>query len=295
MMKKNFLFSIALFAIISVLITSCGTEKYPGYTETDSGLFYKFHEQSNVDSLKPVIGDILTLEMKYRSGDSVLFNSADLSGPFQLPLQLPTFQGDFSEGLAMMSDGDSATFIVSADSIYLKTFKFKTLPDFIDSASILYFDIKFINSMSQEQAMKEYQDRIAKKKTDEALVLAEYIEENNISVEPTESGLYYIENVRGKGKKAESGKKVKVHYTGTLLDGTKFDSSFDHPDAKPIEFVLGQGKVIKGWDEGIGLMRVGEKATFIIPSVLAYGERGSRNAIPPYSPLVFEVELVDAE
>ncbi|MBI9038523.1 MAG: FKBP-type peptidyl-prolyl cis-trans isomerase [Bacteroidales bacterium] len=294
MMKKTFLFSIALLAIISVLFTSCGTEKYPGYTETDSGLFYKFHVQNNVDSLKPVIGDILTLEMNYSSGDSVLFNSADLSGPFQLPLQLPTFQGDFSEGLAMMSDGDSATFIVSADSIYLKTFKFKTLPDFIDSGSVLYFNIKFINSMSQEEAMKQYQARIEKKKNDEALDLLKYIEDNNITVVPNESGMYYIETVKGKGKKAGSGKKVKVHYTGTLLDGTKFDSSFDHPDAKPIEFTLGQGQVIKGWDEGIGMMRVGGKATLVIPSVIAYGERGRGN-IPPYAPLVFEVELVGVE
>ena len=294
MMRKTFLFSIALLAIISVLFTSCSTGKYPGYTETDSGLFYKFHEQSNVDSLKPVIGDILTLEMTYRSGDSVLFNSADLPGPFQLPLQLPTFQGDFSEGLALMSDGDIATFIVSADSIYLKTFKFNSLPDFIDSGSVLYFDIKFINSMSQEEAMKQYQERIEQKKNEETSDLLKYIEENNITVIPTESGMYYIETVKGKGKKAESGKKVKVHYTGTLLDGTKFDSSFDHPDAKPIEFTLGKGMVIKGWDEGIGLMRVGGKSTLVIPSVIAYGERGRGN-IPPYAPLVFEVELVDVE
>jgi FKBP-type peptidyl-prolyl cis-trans isomerase FkpA len=295
MMRKTFLFNIALLAIISVLFTSCGTGKYPGYTETDSGLFYKFHNQNDVvDSLKPVLGDILTLEMTYRYGDSVLFNSADLQGPFQLPLQAPTFKGDFSEGLTLMSDGDSATFIVSADSIYIKTFRMKSLPAFIDSGSVLYFDIKFINSMSQEEAMKQYQERIEKIKNEESSNMLKYINENNITVDPTESGMYYVETVKGKGKKAESGKKVKVHYKGTLLDGTVFDSSFDHPDAKPIEFTLGKGMVIKGWDEGVGLMRVGGKATLVIPSVIAYGERGRGN-IPPYAPLVFEVELVGVE
>ncbi len=295
MMRKTFLFNIALLAIISVLFTSCGSGKYPGYTELDSGLFYKFHTQNTVDSLKPVIGDYMTLEMSYRSGDSVLFNSSDLQGPFQMPLQAPTFVGDFVEGLAMMSNGDSATFIVSADSIYLKTFRFKSLPDFIDSGSVLYFDVKFIESLSQEEVMKQYQERVEKAKKEEFINLQKYIDDNNITVEPTETGLYYIETVKGKGKKPESGKKVKVHYTGTLLDGTKFDSSFDHPDAKPIEFPIGKGNVIKGWDEGIALMRVGGKATLVIPSAIAYGERGRGNTIPPYSPLVFEVELVGVE
>jgi FKBP-type peptidyl-prolyl cis-trans isomerase len=82
---------------------------------------------------------------------------------------------------------------------------------------------------------------------------------------------------------------VKVNYTGKLLDGTQFDSS---EGRDPIEFALGTGRVIKGWDEGIAMMRKGEKAVLIIPSTLGYGERGSQR-IPPFSTLVFDVELVD--
>ena len=86
---------------------------------------------------------------------------------------------------------------------------------------------------------------------------------------------------------------MKVHYTGRLLDGTKFDSSLDRND--PIEFKLGQGMVIKGWDEGIALLKVGGKALLIIPSNLAYGSRGAGGVIPPFSPLTFEVELVSVQ
>jgi FKBP-type peptidyl-prolyl cis-trans isomerase len=109
----------------------------------------------------------------------------------------------------------------------------------------------------------------------------------------TESGLGYIMVKEGSGVKAENGKTVSVHYTGKLTDGTKFDSSLDRN--QPIEFVLGQGRVIKGWDEGISYLKVGGKATFIIPSDLAYGERGAGGVIPPNATLIFDVELVDVK
>ena len=109
----------------------------------------------------------------------------------------------------------------------------------------------------------------------------------------TESGLGYIMVKEGSGVQAEKGKTVSVHYTGKLTDGTKFDSSLDRN--QPIEFVLGEGRVIKGWDEGISYLKVGGKATFIIPSNLAYGERGAGGVIPPNATLIFDVELVDVK
>ena len=109
----------------------------------------------------------------------------------------------------------------------------------------------------------------------------------------TESGLGYKMIKVGDGEQATKGKTVSVHYTGKLTDGTKFDSSYDRN--QPIEFVLGVGRVIKGWDEGISYLKVGGKATFIIPSNLAYGERGAGGVIPPNATLIFDVELVDVK
>ncbi len=106
----------------------------------------------------------------------------------------------------------------------------------------------------------------------------------------TESGLKYIVIKEGKGTKAEPGKAVEVHYTGYLVDGRKFDSSHDR--GEPIEFTLGEGQVIKGWDEGIALMRVGGKMKLIIPPDLAYGNRAIGDLIPANSTLIFDVELV---
>lgn len=108
--------------------------------------------------------------------------------------------------------------------------------------------------------------------------------------EKTPSGLFYKITHKGKGKKAEVGKKVSVHYTGMLLDKTVFDSSYRRN--QPLSFTVGVGQVISGWDEGILLLEEGDKARLVIPSELAYGSRGAGGVIPPNAPLIFDVELV---
>ena len=106
----------------------------------------------------------------------------------------------------------------------------------------------------------------------------------------TKSGLKYLVLSKGKGEHAELNKNVEVHYTGYLTNGKVFDSSVERGD--PIEFILGTGQVIPGWDEGIALMNVGDKFRLIIPSNLGYGEKGAGNTIPPNSTLIFDVELM---
>jgi peptidylprolyl isomerase len=106
----------------------------------------------------------------------------------------------------------------------------------------------------------------------------------------TPSGLIFLLTKKGTGAKATTGDTVSVHYTGTLTDGTKFDSSHDRDE--PISFPLGQGRVIKGWDEGIAMMHVGDQAILVIPPSIGYGSSG-QGPIPPDSTLIFVVELVN--
>ncbi|MCH1485382.1 MAG: peptidylprolyl isomerase [Flavobacteriaceae bacterium] len=136
------------------------------------------------------------------------------------------------------------------------------------------------NKLKEERINKQ------KKKTEKLL--------NDLSdgYSKTDSGLMYKFLDNKNSNKPSKGEKVKVHYKGMLLDGTVFDSSFKRN--QPIEFTLGIGQVIKGWDEGISLLGVGDKASFIIPSDLAYGDSGAGGVIPPNAPLLFEVELISA-
>ncbi|MDO4230060.1 MAG: peptidylprolyl isomerase [Capnocytophaga sp.] len=127
----------------------------------------------------------------------------------------------------------------------------------------------------------------ARRKAEEALA------SETEGFEKTESGLFYKITHKGDGKKAEAGKQVAVHYTGMLLDKTVFDSSYRRNN--PLSFTVGVGQVIAGWDEGILLLREGDKARLVIPSDLAYGSRGAGGVIPPNAPLIFDVELVAVE
>ncbi|TDS53324.1 peptidylprolyl isomerase [Myroides indicus] len=143
------------------------------------------------------------------------------------------------------------------------------------------------------EAFRTFEGARTKRELEEKRKADETIEQLAAGFEKTDSGLRYQFIVNGNGKKAEKGKTVSVHYKGALANGTEFDNSYKRK--KPIEFPLGLGHVIEGWDEGISLLKVGDKARFIIPAYLGYGERGAGGVIPPNAALIFDVELMDVK
>lgn len=145
-------------------------------------------------------------------------------------------------------------------------------------------DFNAVESFRQFNGAKEEREAAAKKQQEEL------IGKLSRGFEVTSSGLRYKIEKKGEGKKAEKGKTVAVHYKGMLADGTVFDSSYKRN--QPIEFPLGVGHVISGWDEGIQLLSEGDEARFVIPAHLGYGARGAAGVIPPNATLVFDVELV---
>ncbi len=292
---------ISILGLLATGMVYAQDNKYPGFTKTASGLYYKMLV-INTDARKPEIGDIVTFSMVNKnSKDSIIYNSGDdifsQNQPLHFPMEKPVYKGDFIEGVALMGVGDSAAFITSADSFFLKLAQFKELPPFIEPGSDLTFYVRLLHVQTKadyEKELKEknkgYYEKLEKLKNEEPGKIKKYIDSNKIKVKPTASGLYYIETKKGSGPKAGSGDTVTVHYTGKFIDGTVFDSSVGRI---PVKFPLGAGVMIKGWEEGIALMKKGSKGTLLIPSSLAYGEKGGGNLIPPYCPLIFDVEIVD--
>lgn len=157
------------------------------------------------------------------------------------------------------------------------------------------FDAMAVWAKKDELLAKKKEEFAAQKaEADKAKTISaeEFVKKNYPAAIKTASGLYYVVEKQGTGAKAEAGKKVSVHYTGRLADGSKFDSSYDRN--QPISFTLGQHQVIAGWDEGIALMSVGAKYKLIIPAALGYGARG-QGPIPANATLIFDTELMDVQ
>jgi FKBP-type peptidyl-prolyl cis-trans isomerase len=277
--------------VLAGLVSSCemgGTKD--GFEKSETGLLYKFHYRSD-DTATAKEGDFIEIDLVLETTDTVLFDSRQIpeSDRSPIPMGPSMFRGDIFEGIAMMHPGDSATFKVVADSVWKLMYRRDTPPPGMEAAEYVHYEIKLNNILTKEEMNRKMEARQQKFRDEEIAGRTAYLSENYPDAEPTETGLYYIRTKKGRGKTPVAGQLVKVHYTGTLLDGTQFDSS---EGRDPIEFPLGQRRVIPGWDEGIGMMKKGEKAVLIIPSELGYGTRGS-GRIPPFSTLVFEVELVD--
>lgn len=264
-----------------------------GFEVDKSGAIYKV-EKTNPDGKPITEGTIVHGHYTVTYGDSLVFeNFSKPAGPmFGAMSQNRAFKGDLIDGLFLMKEGETFTFAFAYDSIK----KIQQLPSFFQPDQYAYYKVEITKAQSMEDFQKE-QEAIAKEqmRINDSLQLIEmdlvldYLKQNQISNIPFED-IYYKKLSPGSGATPQAEDQVKVHYTGKFLNGKVFDSSI--PRKEPLSFTIGKGQMIKGFEIGVKLMQKGEKAIIVIPSALAYGGR-QRGEIPPYSPLVFELELVE--
>lgn len=277
-MKKVFVNPLVIVMMVALTSLACSS-KYAGFDKTNSGLYYKLFKVST-DTVKPKLGDWVSLNMMYMYKDSVLFdNTKAMGSPVRFQLPQSDFKGDIYEGIRMMSAGDSAIFIINSDSLFMKTFHQTSRPPFVDSNSVIYFHITLLSVDSPQSLMKKEEDALKK-----------YIEEKKITIQPEASGLYFVENVAGTGAKIDSGTWVNLHFKVSLTDGKQIFSTYDR--GEPMKFEYGKRFDTPGFEEGIGKMKKGGKATLIVPSSIAFGEAGRGAVVPPYSTVVYDVEIV---
>lgn len=284
-MKKNFTKLALIGLAVATVLAFVACSKYKGFKKADSGIYYQFHGDIHDDAAQPEMGGGVDVMMSIRVGDSLIM-------PMDRGMLLmDTFYfGDIITALSMMHKGDSATFILDGPAIFEKLFK--TEYEFGDDP--LYLDAKLLDVIPKaeiEKAQADYKAFLEERKGMELAEIENYLKDNpGMKEQPT--GVYLKTVKKGTGEKVEPMKTVKVHYTGRFVNGEVFDSSVE--GGEPFTFTVGVGQVIPGWDATVSDMKVGDKVTVLIPSELAYGD-GSRTggAMPPYSPLVFDIELLE--
>lgn len=282
---------IYIFTII-VFVVSCKSE-YSDYSKTEKGLTYKFHIFEN-DALKPSIGDQLVLKMYIISeSKKMLYDYKNEGEKMKIILTEPRFNGDLHEGFAMMGIGDSASFIVDADS--LKFHHYGEFPELNKISGKIVFEInlnEIIHSTSSDNKLKNKKSnkQFEYDQTSEYDLIRKYLKKNEIVTKPENSGLIIIEQKINNGPRPLNGQFVKVHYSGSFLNGETFDSSIGKD---PLKFKLDNKEVIEGFEEAVKLLSIGSNIKIIIPSSIAYGAKGKDDIIPPYSSLIFEIQLID--
>jgi FKBP-type peptidyl-prolyl cis-trans isomerase FkpA len=298
-MKKRLMF----LTLAAIGLASCNG----GYKKGDAGLLYNIVVDKGGPSIKE--GDFISVNIIAKTdADSVLFSTYDSGHPSFTVLPKSQAKGDVYSGLKMLSEGDSAIIKINIDSTMKKgaaklPFKGKYIVYQVKVEKVIskgnLSDTVFNGRL--QAYLKTETDRMKK---DEPAKIKKYIADNKLSAKQTPSGLYYVITKPGSGPMPVSGDTVVVNYTVKSLANKVFESSVKSEALKaklpinpmnpykPIRFPLGAQGMIQGMDEGMHLLNKGATATLILPSALAYGERGN-GQIQPFTNLVFNVELVD--
>lgn len=308
---KNLLLSTAVFALAIGMVSCTKTKK-----TTSDGIEYTYIKEGKES---PKNGEYVLYNLIVQTdSDSTFISTFDQMAPaYMMYNDTAQATNGMDEIFLGLRKGDSIAFEANATKVFGE---FNT-PPFIKEGGNVKIQIGVVDVLDedgvqayftslQEAQMKRQAELSVKQLEEDVKIIEEYVAENNLNASRTESGLFYVIEEEGTGEQIATGQTALVDYAGYLLDGTIFDTSnkekaeaagvFSEQRDQiggyaPLEVEVGMGRVIPGWDEGLGMLKKGSKAKFIIPSTLAYGERGSGALITPNSVLVFDVEVTDVK
>jgi FKBP-type peptidyl-prolyl cis-trans isomerase FkpA len=283
---------------LAITVIAVKAHAQGNFQRTSKGTQYQLFTHNTGDRIK--VSDVVTFQALQKTDkDSVLFSTYKSGAPLQAQIQP---EGDLMDIFPLLTVKDSVMVKVPTDSIFKNNEQQR--PAFLPKGSNMYFTLKIENVQSLNEAIAARKAVIDKYAADEAVGTDKYIAAHKLMLNTTPSGLKYKITVPSVKHKPLKGDTVWVNYTGrSIADDKVFDSSIATEAQKaglqqpgrtyePIKFAVGEGSVIPGWDEGLLLLNEGSKAEFIVPSKLAYGDKGAGEDIKPFSTLLFDVELV---
>ncbi|MEZ4804149.1 MAG: FKBP-type peptidyl-prolyl cis-trans isomerase [Bacteroidia bacterium] len=281
------------FILISVFILSACNH----YSKTDNGLRYKFLKRSDKQEL-PNIGEYLQCYYSiYNSEDSMFLNIFGKT-PDRILLSQETHKGgDIMEALSIMSEGDSAQFLINADSFYLRTRGESKLPSFIKPGSDLKFVIKMDKRLNKYQVDSLINVEKINRWNDEIVSINKYIQSKGLEMElDTTTGIrvQFHQKASDTAKQITENSIVTFHFVGKLMDDVEFYNSYTMGQPQTVKVLRTQFQPI-GMYEMLIKMKEGEKATFILPYDLAFGAAGVDGMIPPFSTLVYQLNILKVQ
>jgi FKBP-type peptidyl-prolyl cis-trans isomerase len=266
---------------------------------TVEGIYYTVSELGQ--GRKALPGDYVTVHYTGTLLNGSKFDSSkDRNSPFSFQIGTNRVIQGWEKGIPLFPVGGKGTLYLPSSLAYGE----RAVGGKIPANSPLIFEIEMLDVLPAEVYMQKMQEEQARQQKEaEALakvqvekdksIIAEYAAAKGLKITTTASGLSYVMEREGEGDRIKIGQRATVHYAGFLLDGTKFDASYDRNE--PFTLQVGVGQVIAGWDEGLQLLNKGAKARFFLPSTSAYGSRGAGGVIPPNAVLIFDVEVLEIQ
>jgi FKBP-type peptidyl-prolyl cis-trans isomerase FkpA len=238
------------------------------------------------------IGDVLHLHMDYYLKDSLLFSSREVPGDFKMMLTKPKYPGSINYGLLQMHEKDSAEFIVEATDFFTYTKELVNIPDFVSPGDSLRFFVKIIDLIPNTEFQTKQDKIIEEARRKENSDIKKYMLEHDINAEQIGDRIYREIHVQGNGPAINQDSRVTIHYIGLFLNDSPFSDT--KKEGRPFTFDMGKNTVIPGLEKGLIGVKENGKLTLIVPFDQAYGPH-QEGPIPPYSTLVFNIEVLRVE
>ena len=283
-----------LFAILVGVSFSTFGQHIEGYRQNENNLYFKFLQDEKGSTAK--LGDVLSMHMVMKSSDGIELKNTykERGGKSMLfPVKFPVFLGDIYEAVTLLSEGDSAKFLIPADSMYNRIFK-KPLPPSVTEGSSLDFTIKVEWIKAQQDVPIPEQTvklNVLQRSKDEEAIEA-YFNKNELDFKRTDSGVFIHVMSESGNNLIKKGQTLTMNYTGMYVNGQIFETTIkENGDHQPITVVSGNEQVIKGWEESFLELRAGSTYRIGVPSKQAFGVRG-RGIVPSNTVLIFEINII---
>lgn len=261
------------------------------YKVLETGLKYHVHEYyPNMPYPNP--GDVIYLHIDYYLEDSLLFSSSELPDTMKMRLVKPELVGTIDEALFQMHENDSAEFILDATKFYKHTRQLAELPHFIIPGDSLRFHIRLMKIIPSNQWVMMQEEKLTEKRKFEESEIKRYILKKELNPETLTGGVLREITYEGNGPKVTENSIVSIHYDGRFLDDKLFSTTYEDKDVFKVN--LGEQEIIPGLEIGLIGLKQGSNAKIIVPFELAYGEE-QRGPVPPWSTLVFDVQVVSVQ